>query len=62
MKTRTKRRICVAVGMACLFLMICLVGGTERGWAPLSALWWAAACEAVGTAALWKAGWIRWQS
>ena len=56
MKKRTKRRICVAVGLACLFLMICLVGGTERGWAPMSALWWAAACEAVWAGCWWKAG------
>ena len=59
MKIGTKRKICVAIGMACFFLMICAVGGVERGWAPLRALWWAPALEAVGTAALWKAGWIR---
>lgn len=59
MTVRTKKRICAWVGLLCLAAVIFLVGGAERGWAPMSTLWWAAACEAVGAAAWWKAGVIR---
>lgn len=59
MTVRMKKRICAWVGLLCLAAVILLVGGAERGWAPMSALWWAFALELVGATALWKAGVIR---
>lgn len=59
MSCKTKRRICVAIGFLCWLLMLGVVGGTERGWIPMSAMWWAVGLMAVGTAALWKGGVIR---
>lgn len=59
MKTSTKRTICRTVGALALLAMILLVGGTERGWLPLTALWWAILLELVGAALLWKGGVIR---
>ena len=59
MTIRTKRRLCVVFGWLSQLGMLCIVGGCERGWEPLGALWWAAALEIAGAAALWKAGWIR---
>lgn len=60
MRIKTKKRIVATVGLLAFLAMICIVGGTERGWVPVSALWWAAALEAVGTFAWQKAGVIRW--
>ena len=39
--------------------MIFIVGGTERGWMPMTAMWWAFLLELVGAALLYKAGVIR---
>lgn len=59
MKVRTKRRIVEALGWLCALAVICVVGGTERGWLPMTAVWWAFLLELVGTALLWKAGVVR---
>ena len=56
---RTKARICAALGWACFFLLLCIVGGTERGWLPVSRLWWSPVLTGAWAALLWKAGWIR---
>lgn len=61
MKTRTKKAICIALGLACWMAMICIVGGAEQGWMPVPrAGMLAVASELAGAALLWKAGWIRW--
>ena len=36
-----------------------IVGGVEKNWMPLSALWWAVPCLMVWAGGLWKGGWIR---
>ena len=59
MKVRTKKTICVAIGFLCWMLMLGVVGGTERGWLPMTAVWWAVGLIVVGTAALWKGGVIK---
>ena len=59
MKVKTKRLIAVTIGWLCWLLMLGVVGGTERGWIPMSAMWWAVGLMAVGTASLWKGGVIR---
>ncbi len=59
MKTRTKRRIVETFGWLCALAVIFVVGGTERGWLPLTAMWWAFLLELVGAALLWKGGVIR---
>ena len=59
MKIRTKKRIAAALGAVALLAVIFVVGGTERGWLPLTALWWAFLLELVGAALLWKAGVVR---
>lgn len=59
MRTRFKKRICVAVGLLAFLTMLGIVGGTERGWLPMTAVWWAFLLELVGAALLWKAGVIR---
>lgn len=59
MKIRTKKRIAAAVGALALLAMIMLVGGTERGWLPMTAMWWAFLLELIGAALLWKGGVIR---
>ena len=62
MRIRTKRRICIALGLSCWLAMICTVGGAEQGWMPVPrAGMLAVASELVGAALLWKAGWIRWR-
>lgn len=60
MKIRTKKRICVAVGLTLLLLTLGIVGGMDMGIMPVgkgAAL--ALGCELVGAAALWKGGVIR---
>ena len=59
MSIKAKRRIAECIGWLCLVGMLCVVGGTERGWIPISAMWWAFVLEAIGAAALYKAGVIR---
>ena len=59
MKVRTKRMIVETIGCLCWLLMLGVVGGTERGFLPLTAMWWAAGLLVVGAAALWKGGVIR---
>ena len=59
MKVRTKKKLVEALGLLCWFLMLGVIGGTERGFLPLSALWGAAGLLVVGTAALYKAGVVR---
>lgn len=60
MKTRTKQRICVAVGLLAFLAMLGIVGGMEWGdipfWrgAALSAL-----CELTAVCALYKGGVFR---
>lgn len=60
MKNRTKKRICVAVGLTLFLLTLGIVGGMDMGIMPVgkgAAL--ALSCELVGAAALWKGGVIR---
>ena len=59
MKIKTKIRVCRALGALALLAVIFIVGGTERGWLPMTAMWWAFLLELVGAALLWKGGVIR---
>lgn len=59
MKIRMKKRIAAVVGAVAFLAMLGIVGGTERGWMPLSAMWWCIPCLLVWAGGLWKAGWIR---
>ena len=59
MSRRTKRTICRVVGFLALLAVIFVVGGTERGWLPMTALWGAVLRELVGAALPWKAGVVR---
>ena len=59
MTIRTKRMIAETLGWLCWLLMIGVVGGTELGFLPLTAMWWAFGLLAVGAAALYKAGVVR---
>ena len=59
MKVRTKKMLAEVLGCLCWLLMLGVVGGTERGFLPLTAMWWAAGLLVVGAAALWKGGVIR---
>ena len=59
MTIRTKRMIVEIVAWLCFLLMLGIVGGTELGWMPLSAMWWCVPCLLVWAGGLWKAGWIR---
>lgn len=59
MTIRTKRMIAESLGWLCWLLMLGVVGGTEFGFLPLVAMWWAAGLLVVGAAALWKGGVIR---
>lgn len=60
MRTKTKRRIAIAVGCVAILLMFGFVGGAEMGWMPWkSGIALAALCEAVWAGAWWKAGVIR---
>ena len=56
---KTKRTICRALGALAMLAVIFIVGGTERGWMPMTAMWWAFLLELIGAALLWKAGVIR---
>ena len=61
MKIRTKKRIAAAVGAICLLAVLGVVGGMDAGSIQFGAgAAWAFGLEAVGTAALWKSGVIRW--
>lgn len=59
MAMKTKRTICRVLGILALLAVIFVVGGTERGWLPMTVLWWAFLLELIGAALLWKAGVIR---
>lgn len=59
MTIRTKRLIAETLGWLCWLLMLGVVGGTELGFLPMTAMWWAAGLLAVGSALLWKGGMIR---
>lgn len=59
MKTKTKRSICIILAWFAFLLMLSIVGGTERGWMALSAMWWCIPCLLVWAGGLWKAGWMR---
>lgn len=57
MRTKTKRRICAAVGAVCLLAVLGVVGGMDAGSIRFGAgAAWAFGLEAAGIAALWKAG------
>jgi len=63
MRTRTKRRICAAVGAMFLLAMLGVVGGMDAGSIRVGAgAAWAFGLEAAGIAALWKAGVMTWRS
>ena len=60
MKVKTKRRICVAVGLLAFLAMLGIVGGMEWGDIPvLRGAVLAAFCEATGAVLLYKAGVVR---
>ena len=60
MKIGTKKRICVAVAWLAFLLMLGVIGGMDLGTIRFGAgAAWAIGLEAVGVAALWKAGVIR---
>lgn len=59
MAMKTKRTICRVLGILATLAVIFIVGGTERGWLPMTAMWWAFLLELIGAALLWKAGVIR---
>ena len=59
MDMKTKRTLCRALGALDMLAVIFIVGGTERGWLPMTAMWWAFLLELIGAALLWKAGVIR---
>jgi hypothetical protein len=60
MKVRTKKRLCVAVGLLAFLTMLGVVGGMEWGSITLGrGIALAAACELVGAALLWKGGVLR---
>lgn len=59
MTIRTKKAICEALGFLCWLLMLFVVGGTERGYLPMTAMWWAFGLLAVGAFLLWKGGVIQ---
>lgn len=57
MRTKTKKRICAAVGAVCLLAVLGVVGGMDAGSIRFGAgAAWAIALEAAGIAALWKSG------
>ena len=59
MTVKLKIRICRVLGALALLAVIFVVGGTERGWLPMTAMWWAFLLELAGAALLWKGGVIR---
>lgn len=59
MKTKTKRSICITLAWLAFFLMLGIVGGTEKGWLEIRAMWWCIPCLLVWAGGLWKAGWVR---
>ena len=57
MKIGTKKRICVALAWLAFLLMLGVIGGMDAGSIRFGAgAAWAIGLEAVGVAALWKAG------
>ena len=54
-----EKRIAAALGARAMLAVIFVVGGTERGWLPMTAMWWAFLLELVGATLLWKGGVIR---
>ena len=62
MKTRVKKRICEICAWLAFLLMLGVIGGMDAGSIRFGAgAAWAFGLEAVGLAALWKAGWIKWR-
>ena len=62
MTVKTKKRICITVGLLALLLTLGIVGGMEWGDIPVgrgAAL--ALFCEALWACAWWKAGVIRFE-
>ena len=59
MTVKLKIRICRALGAVAFLAVLGIVGGTERGWLTMTAMWWAFLLELVGAALLWKGGVIR---
>ena len=59
-KTMAKRKtIVLTLAWVAFLLLLGIVGGVEKNWIPLSALWWAVPCLMVWAGGLWKGGWIR---
>lgn len=57
MRTRTKKRICIALGLLAFVLVLGFVGAAELGTMNLGkAAAWAFSCEALGTLCLYKSG------
>lgn len=59
MTIRTKKTIAVSLAWLAFMALLGIVGGVERGWMPLSAMWWSIPCLLVWAGGLWKAGWLR---
>lgn len=60
MKTRTKRKICLIVGIIALVLAFGFVGGMERFYIEVSAgIRNIIICLVVAFAAFWKGGYIK---
>lgn len=59
MKVKTKKSICIILAWLAFLLMLGIVGGVEKNWMPLSAMWWCIPCLLVWAGGLWKAGWVR---
>ena len=62
MSIKTKKRICITVGLLALLLALGIVGGMDRGDIPIgrgAAL--ALFCETLWAGCWWKAGWVRFE-
>ena len=59
MTIKTKKTLTLTLAWAAFLLMLGIVGGGEKGWMTLSAMWWCIPCLMVWAGGLYKAGWIK---